>query len=221
MRTPLIILLFIPVYCLAQDKDLIINLSGDSIACTISKITKSSLYYKIDNGGTNILALNKVNTYYADGEKGNSKMITSDCSYTTNEVDKFTKSSIMATKPRILSKGFSYYLKKINASKYLMFTYSSFSIHSIDKGAQLMFLMNDESIITLTVDDGETADYTTSEYITVWSSTVYISLPDIRYNELLNKRVKTVRYYTSEGYVERETKEKHAILFQHELRCIQ
>jgi len=51
-----------------DNKDWILLKEGNTIQCDTTSVTEQSLYYKIGNEGTNILALSKVSKYHRSGE---------------------------------------------------------------------------------------------------------------------------------------------------------
>lgn len=147
-----------------------------------------------------------------------------ECRYEKNEIDKFTKSKILKTKWTglwsTLRSGLAFKALRINDTKYLELCYSASSIYSINEGSELMFLMNNDSVVKLIADESKIADPHTSSYGTTWSIAVDYYLPESDYKVLLNGIVKTIRFYTPDGYIEKEIKMKRSKNLNKILKCI-
>lgn len=139
-------------------------------------------------------------------------------------MDKFTKSTILRTKNTTIWTGLYYHINfsalKINDSRYLEIAYTASSIFSIDKDLELMFLMSDESITTLKAIESEIADHYGSGSGAYWALSVSYKLSDADHEALLNGKIKTIRLYTAEGYVEKEISKKRSDNLGKILKCI-
>ncbi len=146
------------------------------------------------------------------------------CKYSKNETDKFTKKEILITKPTTLwsalMSAMAFKAIKINNFKYLQMKYATTSIFSVNKGSKLMFLLNNDSIVKLITPESKTANYKTSKYATIWSASINYELSEADYEILLNGIVKSIRFYTPKGYIEKQIKPNRSKNFYKILRCI-
>ena len=219
--------LFISANLVAQD----IITSPDGKVYSVKIIDDSGKklkFYELDDPAKKIKTVNKSQIF--SYKKGDSeKTITGnpfkqDCKYERNEIDKFTKQTILETKYTALWMNIMYSMAfkagKINNSKYLEMSYSTSSIYSINKGSELMFLMDNDSIIKLTAIESKVADYSTSKYGTIWYASVAYTLLESDYKMLLNGAIKSIRFYTPKGYIEKQIKKNRSKYLYTILKCI-
>jgi hypothetical protein len=161
---------------------------------------------------------------------GSFTMFGQNCKYKIDEIDEFTKSRIIETRESLftisgMGLGFScgYSLKKINDSRYLKLIITSPSIFTLRKGNKIMFLTDKEETIDLYFPESVVADgaYNSSLKSTHWSAHIYIPISNNINERLLNEKLKKLRVYTADGYIDDDIKEKRAIKFVNYLRCIQ
>lgn len=153
-----------------------------------------------------------------------SQLSFSQCKYEINKVDKFTKHTIIKTKYANLWQDMLHSLTfkaiKMDSIKYLEMTYATSSIYSIEKESKLMFLLSNDSIITLNALESETANYYSAGIATVWSVPVRYKLLEGDYQSLLKGIVASIRYYTPDGYIEKDIKSKRGRNLNKILACI-
>lgn len=146
------------------------------------------------------------------------------CKYETNEVDKFTKKTVLKTKYTALWQSMfhalSFKAKKLDTIRFLEMTYSTSYIYSVEKDSKLMFLMGNDSIVTLIAMGYETANGVTAGTVTIWSAIVdyYLSAKD--HAILMSNTIVNVRFYTRNGYIEKDVKNKRGGNLRNILRCI-
>ncbi len=153
------------------------------------------------------------------------------CKYKKNEVDEFTGSKVIITKDKIFTKigmGFGTYAiisaKKINDTKYLAVSFSSNTIFTLRKGSLVMFKTENDEIIELSFSESMVADYSSSQVgttnITRWTAKMYFLLSDELVQKFNDIRIKKVRWYTTDGYVEKDVKKKNSKNISKLLNCI-
>lgn len=92
-----------------------------------------------------------------------------------------------------------------------------FSPTSINEGDNFMIIAENDSIISLSSIDYSNANYQGG----AWSLIGQYAITEEQLSYLTQVQIKSIRVYTSEGYIESEIKEKHALKFRDTLRCIQ
>ena len=140
-----------------------------------------------------------------------------DCKYQRNEVDEFTKNKIIETKFEWLGEQTGYTLKKINNTQILAMYLESFNVFSIKDGAKIMFLTEKEDPITLIFPKYEISKRGKSSEFYISEN---IILSNKEYERLQNETISKVRFYTTDGYIEKNVKEKRASKFRDQLKCI-
>lgn len=171
------------------------------------------------------MALNKIYTYSRNGIEEESHSIVSDCEYVTNEIDKFTKTKKLSTKPVKLIGNMSTTIFAsgvvIGEYKILKLHISTFGIMSIDKGSKLMLMTKNDSVISLYNIEYIVSEATGSGGATIWYMAVRYAISQEELKYLISNKITDFRYYTNKGYVDIAVKEKLVPAFQHILRCIQ
>jgi len=160
------------------------------------------------------------------------------CKYKVNEIDKFTGKFTKITKPKtVIATWFTageFSVKKEDTNYYFIFNYglskySNFEAYSINPGAKLMFMLEDNSIVTLEtkylIKGSMSVVYGIPPvYVCALNNVVYqISLSDCQ--KFFNSKVKTIRFYRSESngkedYIDNEIKERNKDDIQQLIRCI-
>jgi len=148
-----------------------------------------------------------------------------ECKYAENKIDEFTKDTIKTVGAELMSGGYQRGLlvwgKVINSTRYLYVNYANGSIYSIADGAKYMFLLTNDSIVTLHTDESYIADNHSSSAGFFWYAHVSLKLDNSTFNALLSAPLKKLRFYTRDGYVEKEIKEKKRSRLHHVLKCIE
>lgn len=161
-------------------------------------------------------------------------LMSQNCKYKINEVDEFTKSTILETKGGILTMsgmgfGFStaYSMKKINDIKYLNLHISSPSIFTLREDAEIMFKTNTDHTINFKFPKTLISNYIpgsrigTSTTPSMYAGSILIPISDDNYERLLAEQILKLRIYMSDGYVDNDIKAKRAKSFQEDLKCIE
>lgn len=148
------------------------------------------------------------------------------CKYEINEVDEFTKKTILETKEQTLSRSFNFYtafsFKKIDDKKFLKLFISSTSIFSIRENHEIIFITDGDNSVILKFIQSKVSrgKYDSNSRITIWSETFYLPIDEETFQRLSNENILKLRVYTSDGYIDDEVKEKHAKKFKEQIICI-
>ena len=152
------------------------------------------------------------------------------CKYQRNEIDEFTKSTVIITKYKALTKvglGFGAYIlaqaKSINGSKSIVVFISEPDIFTLNKGDSVMFKTKKGEIIKATFAETKVADvvFSTQYSTTRWHAKSGLVLDGKTYYKLMESEIVKVRWYTSQGYIEREAKKKQYKNLSNLLKCIE
>ena len=141
-----------------------------------------------------------------------------------NKVDDFTKNSVIRTSFEVLSRsGFNSYcrINKINQSYYLQIRVMNGSVLSVRFNSDVMFKMSNDSIISLKVMEGASSCIGCGAIGFLGSASPGIDFQVILTSEEIEQfkslKVKKVRIYTIDGYIEAEVKEKFSDIIAKEL----
>ncbi len=135
----------------------------------------------------------------------------SQCKFKKDEVDEFTKNRIRETKDfmvaGVFSQSYMVQLRQVNDGYFLKLGYSTLGTSSIviGQGDELMIKLNNDSVITLQSLEIASATHSYSSGMT--ATTIYCNYSITKEQlELLakNPAVK-IRFYTTDGYLEKET----------------
>jgi len=146
-----------------------------------------------------------------------------------NKIDDFTNKAIKRTSWERLfytNKGNVYFrISNIDNSYYFDFKYMDGSVFSVEKGAKLMFKLENDSIYTL-----ENLEYGITGYgegaigfsgsLGMGIKLTYVSLDDTKFEILGNKKAKRLRFYTSKGYIEEDLKPQRAELIPNAIKLV-
>lgn len=144
------------------------------------------------------------------------------CKYKKNEVDKFTKNRVVTTKEKgldlTMGSSLTVQAKVINEFTYLEFRLITGSVFSMTQGNKVIILFSNDS--TLTLENMKTFVAEPSG-AGPWVGWVKTSLTEDQIQTLYSYDVKSVRVYTTQGYLTREVKEKNVKNIQYVLNCVQ
>lgn len=160
------------------------------------------------------------------------------CKYKTNEIDKFTNKYTKITKSQTVFGTFftqgNFCVKKIDTSfffilDFVISSYSSFDPYSINKGAQLMFLLEDGGMVTLQSLDQINGDRRTiislPPVYSCYLTNVSYGVTKDQINMFFKSKVKTIRFYRSEGngkedFIDNEVKSRNQDDIQNMIKCV-
>ena len=152
------------------------------------------------------------------------------CKYAKNEVDKFTNKTIVETKEDAfvisgMGLGFSvgYSLYKSDNNKYLKLRLTdSGSLFAIREGNEIMFKLENGNVINLKFIESQIADssYNSGLKATFHKIITLVPITNEEIDQFKNNKLTDIRIYTTDGYVDKEVKEKRAKIFQELLKCI-
>lgn len=133
----------------------------------------------------------------------------------TNEKDDFTGNHVIETSYAKISDGFTCGLRSVDNICILMASYNGGKeIYTMEKGAEFMFKLDDGSLITLTNLETSTGEY---KNITIGNTHISHFLLQTNYeisseqlNKLQGNAIVKVRFYTTDGYIERDVSDKNA-----------
>jgi hypothetical protein len=148
------------------------------------------------------------------------------CKYKRNEKDSFTGQLIKETKPFSLAMGLTYNytfsLRKIDTSYYVLFFYATTGYKGmvIPGDGQLMFKLNNDKVMVLyglkiSISDlSNNTGMATTELNNIYT----ISQEDLE--QLQINEISILRFYTTEGYLEKETSTNGRAKFKENVHCI-
>lgn len=132
-----------------------------------------------------------------------------------NEKDAFTGSHVVETSYTAISDGFNCALRTVNDTRTLLAVFNcGDEVYTMEEGAEFMFKLQNDSIITLYNLKDAIAEY--------WSATIgstHIShfnlytkyiLSDEQIKQLQTTPITVVRFHTTDGYIDNEVSNKHA-----------
>ena len=134
-----------------------------------------------------------------------------ECEYQVNEVDKFTGNQKKITQwEKVIAKmSFTMVVtgKELDGDKYFMFDAYTAGIFAMNEGNRIIFLDNEDNPYTFTCFKDVIADYTTVAGVTQWSGRILANYSgDL--NELLDKKMVSLRVYFNDGYIQYDVKSK-------------
>lgn len=147
-----------------------------------------------------------------------------------NKVDEFTKNSVKRTSWETLTTNMQftaqYRLSQINKDKLFDFKIiQGGKVLGMKKGEEMMLKLENGEIVTLTSLESATSCVGCGSTNIVGSAaqgiSVTYSLSDEAYSKLTGNKVDKVRIYTTDGYLEKEVKDKAANTLQTTLSLIQ
>lgn len=132
-----------------------------------------------------------------------------------DEIDEFTGSRITETNYINFSDGFTCALHKVNNTVVLRTTYNcGDKIYSMEKGADLMFKLENDSIITLKNLEDAVAEYWSlnlgKTFIEHFNLKTRYVIPEEVYTLLKTYKIRTIRFYTTDGYITETVPDKRA-----------
>jgi len=132
-----------------------------------------------------------------------------------NEVDAFTGSKIKETSYVTISDGFTCSIRVVNDTPVLMAGFNGGrKIHTMDKGERFMLKLENDSIVEL-----YNMETSTSEYVdfSVGRTNISYFLLKTKYllqeEQLINlkaNKISVVRFYTTDGYIERKVSKENS-----------
>lgn len=149
-----------------------------------------------------------------------------DCEYIKNEVDIFTKDTIVHTKYDMLAKSNSGTQVvriqgiKINQKKYLRVYLVSPSIFSTVKGKKFLLLDENKNVYTFDFNTEQIASNNSVGYVESWYIIENFQLDSISLENLINNKFIKLRYYTQDHYVELDIKSKHSKNINKIISCL-
>lgn len=132
-----------------------------------------------------------------------------------NEKDAFTGSHVTETSYVKLSDGLTCAIRSVNNLRVLMVSFNGGDeVYTMEKDAQLMFKLQNDSIVTLSnLEDavGEYRSFTIGNtHISHFLLQTKYILSDEQIKDLHIHKITIVRFYTTAGYIEREVSDKNA-----------
>lgn len=148
--------------------------------------------------------------------------IAQNCKYERNDIDKFTKQKVIITESVIMWKNpmggnsLSFKSKNIDDIYLLEMRYSMSNVFAIEKDSKLYFLTtNDENIEVLAIESKVSDSYSTTSFCIV----NYAISEEIRV-KLSIEQIKSIRFYTTDGYIEHDIRSKKQTILNNIMNCI-
>lgn len=148
------------------------------------------------------------------------------CKFKRNEVDEFTKKMIRETKPvsvaGVFSQNYTIAFKQVNESYYLKFAYGSTGTFAmvIGEGDELMLKFDNDSVLTLESLETESASHYYSQYANSTSISCSYGITMEQIEMIARNKTVKVRFYTTDGYHEKETKSDGVEKMRSNAKCI-
>jgi len=160
------------------------------------------------------------------------------CKYKVNDVDKFTNQFTKITKPEKVIGTFytagDFSVKKVDTSfsfifDYVLTSYSNFEPYSINKGASLIFLLENGDIVTLnSADEIRGTKKTVHGLPPVYEcflTNVSYPLTRTQIDQFFKSKVKSIRFYRTESngkedFIDNDIKKKNQDDIQDLIKCV-
>ena len=164
--------------------------------------------------------------------------VAQNCKFKINDIDKFTNKFTRHTKSeKVIGTFFTsgeFSVKKIDTTYFFIFdyvlsSYTNFEPYSINKGASLIFLLENGEVITLnTFDDIHGIKKTTLGLPPVYScylTNVSYQLTRYQVDQFFKSKVKSIRFYRTESngkedYIDNEIKRRNQDDIQNLIKCV-
>jgi hypothetical protein len=144
-----------------------------------------------------------------------------DCKYSKNEVDKFTKKTILATEWQQMSFYFSVATIKMDSTIYLyLYINNQSDAFSIPDGAEIYLLLENDTVVTLNALEGKVADYKTSTYSTQWYTSIVSLINEPDFSLLTGYKTISIRITASDRYIESNIKPAKQGAISFVLNCV-
>lgn len=132
-----------------------------------------------------------------------------------NEKDAFTGSQVTETSYVKLSDGLTCSIRSVNDICMLMVSFNGGDeVYTMEQDAQLMLKLQNDSIVTLSNLEVAVSEYRSftigNTYISHYLLQTKYTLSDEQIKELQEYKISRIRFYTTDGYIEREVSEKNA-----------
>ncbi|MDR1737770.1 MAG: hypothetical protein LBR66_03005 [Candidatus Symbiothrix sp.] len=122
-----------------------------------------------------------------------------------NEKDDFTGKQVKETSYVSISDGFNCRIRVVNETPVF---YANFNgggeIYTMEKGAEFMFKLENDSIVTLYNIETSVSEYFSMGNISHFTLKTNYMLPEEDLNALKTYKITKVRFVTTEGYIERK-----------------
>jgi len=160
------------------------------------------------------------------------------CKYKVNDVDKFTNLYTKITKPEKVIGTFytagDFSVKKVDTSfsfifDYVLTSYSNFEPYSINKGASLIFLLENGDIVTLnSADEIRGTKKTVHGLPPVYEcflTNVSYPLTRTQIDQFFKSKVKSIRFFRTESngkedFIDNDIKKKNQDDIQDLIKCV-
>lgn len=132
-----------------------------------------------------------------------------------NEKDSFTGSQVIETSYATISDGLTCSIRSVNGIHILLISFNGGDeIYTMEKNSQFMFKLQNDSIVTLTNLEDAVGEYRSlnvgSTHISHFLLKTKYELSEEKIHELQTYKISNVRFYTTDGYIERKVSEKNA-----------
>lgn len=132
-----------------------------------------------------------------------------------NEKDAFTGNQVTETSYTAISDGFNCALRIVNDTHTLLAVFNcGDEVYTMEEGAEFMFKLQNDSIITIYNLKDAIAEYWSatigSTHISHFNLKTKYILTDEQIKQLKTTPITVVRFYTTDGYIERKVSSKNA-----------
>lgn len=132
-----------------------------------------------------------------------------------NEKDSFTDSHVIETSYVTISDGLTCSIRSVNGISVLFVSFNGGDeIYTMEKDAQFMLKLQNDSVVTLTNLEDAVGEYRNinvgSTHISHFLLKTKYDLSEKEISDLQTHNITNVRFYTTAGYIERKVSEKNA-----------
>lgn len=132
-----------------------------------------------------------------------------------DEKDAFTGMHVVETNYVKICNGFTCALRSVDNGRYFLTGFNcGDEIYTIEKGADFMFKLEDNSVIKLSNIETSIAKYFSETIGSVHLSHFYLEcqclLGDDQLKKMQTTKITMIRFYTTDGYIERNVSDKSA-----------
>lgn len=147
------------------------------------------------------------------------------CTFKENTVDDMTGASMKLTQSKLLlnkfgSHSLSVQARAVDEYKFIEFDLGMIKAFAIESGADVLIKLTSEEVIKLSNNTFVLADNKIQGVASGYNAKIKIQLSKDIFDELTFSDVTKIRFYTSEGYVDCNIKEKNQSYLKDILKCL-
>ncbi len=147
----------------------------------------------------------------------------SQCKYIRNETDEFTKKVILETAKVVIKsrdvtgQAMSFHGYKQDANRSLKVKWNTLDMVSVSTGEKLMLKLANNEVVEVFADKYQVS----SPIGNYWTITIYYSISESAFQKLKQSEIVKLRFYTAEGYVDKEVPQNATKKILQMFKCIE